>query len=441
MALDNFVLQNTNPLEAYLQGAGGIQTLQNNQQIMDARVAAQQLAQQKAQVAQAAAQEKQQMQNDLYNTTDPLLLAKKTAAYVRANPDEWQAVAASLKTLSDAQRKSVQGITAQVTSAVASGRPELGQQALDTYVQSLENSGAPDDQIAGAKYFQKQFSHDPKAAVMSMNLGSMALDPDSYVTNNKVAADTASVVGEEGRKVEIQPLEVANKKADTQLKIAQAVKSGADIQHDLATTRLAYQTQLNNSNNAQLSDAMSKMQGGYIDSATSARQSANSAEGLANAYLTLDPMAGPTATGAEVLKRLSSNSNEISLLRKQYIAFQNQGVLNLLPPGAASEKEGEQVRAGFPDANTKPETMAKWLQAYAKVQKDAATANELKAEWISANGNLGRTTKDITMGETTVPKGTTFSNFLPLAMKNSNKASSVAPKSSDPLARYAKYGQ
>ena len=216
MALDNFVLQNTNPLEAYLQGAGGIQTLQNNQQIMDARVAAQQQAVQQQQAAQAAALQKQQALNDLYNTTDPLLLAKKTAAYVRANPDEWQGVAASSKILSDAQRKSVQGITAQVTSAVASGRPELGQQAIDGYVQSLENSGAPDDQIAGAKYFQKQFSHDPKAAVMSMNLGSMALDPDSYVTNNKVAADTAAATGQEARNQQMQPLEVAAKQATTE---------------------------------------------------------------------------------------------------------------------------------------------------------------------------------------------------------------------------------
>lgn len=223
MALDNFVLQNTNPLEAYLQGAGGIQTLQDNNQLMQARQLAQQQAVQKQEAAQAAALQKQQMQVDLYNTTDPLLLAKKTAAYVRANPDEWQGVAASAKLLNDAQRKSVQGITAQVTSAVASGRPELGQQAIDSYVQSLENSGAPDDQIAGAKYFQKQFSHDPKAAVMSMNLGARALDPSSYDANNKVEEETTSIVGK-------RPLEQADTAASTEQKIAAARKNYFDIQ-------------------------------------------------------------------------------------------------------------------------------------------------------------------------------------------------------------------
>ncbi len=215
MALDNFVLQNTNPMEAYLQGAGGIQTLQNNQQIMDARVAAQQLAQQKYKADQAAALQKQQMQVDMYNTTDPLLLAKKTAAYQLAHPDDYKAVEASSKTLSDAQRKSVQGITAQVTSAVSSGRNELGQQALDNYVQGLTNSGAPDDQIAGAKFFQKQFSHDPKAAILAMNLGARALDPSSYDANNKVEADTAAAVGKESRDQQLQPLEIAAKQATT----------------------------------------------------------------------------------------------------------------------------------------------------------------------------------------------------------------------------------
>lgn len=222
MALDNFVLQNTNPLEAYLQGAQGIQTLQNNNQVMQARQLAQQQAQQQAEADLSAALQKKQMQMDLYNTTDPLLLAKKTAAYQLAHPDDYKAVEASSKTLSDAQRKSVQGITAQVTSAVSSGRKELGQQVLDDYVKGLENSGAPDDQIAGAKFFQKQYSHDPQSAITAMNLGARALDPENYDTNNKVAAETAGIIAK-------QPLEQAETQASTEQKISATRKNYFDI--------------------------------------------------------------------------------------------------------------------------------------------------------------------------------------------------------------------
>ena len=227
MALDNFVLQNTNPLEAYLQGAGGIQTLQNNQQVMQMREQqmnqaqqAQALAQQQAQAAQAALIAKQQAQADLYRNFTPA----KAAQYQTAYPDDYKAVESSAKLMRDEERSNIQGVIARVTAANASNRLDLGQAALDSQVQSLENSGASPEQIATAKYYAKRFGEDPKATIMELNLASRALDPSTYDTNNKVAADTAASVGEEGRKAELQPLEVEAKKATTE-KIREETRS------------------------------------------------------------------------------------------------------------------------------------------------------------------------------------------------------------------------
>lgn len=227
MALDNFVLQNTNPLEAYFQGVGGIQTLQNNQQVMQARQQqmdqaqqAQALAQQQAEMARAALLAKQQAQADLYRNFTPA----KLAAYHLANPEETKAIEASAKVMTDAQRSQIQGLVSKMTASVKSGRPELGQTEIDSYVSSLENSGSPEDQIASAKFYQKMYKDDRNGAILGLNNAARALDPSTYDTNNKVAQETAASVGEEGRKVEMQPLEVEAKKATTE-KIREETRS------------------------------------------------------------------------------------------------------------------------------------------------------------------------------------------------------------------------
>ncbi|HLF66798.1 MAG TPA: hypothetical protein VI522_04200, partial [Gammaproteobacteria bacterium] len=115
MALDNFVLQNTNPLQSYLEGAQGIQTLQNNNQVMQARQLAQQQEQQQAEMARAAALQKQQMQVAMYNETNPLKRANLIAQYTTANPDDFKAVELAAKGMSEAQRSNIQGLVSQIT--------------------------------------------------------------------------------------------------------------------------------------------------------------------------------------------------------------------------------------------------------------------------------------------------------------------------------------
>lgn len=214
MALDNFVLQNTNPLEAYLQGAGGIQTLQNNQQIMDARVAAQQLAQQQAQAAQAEAVAKQQAQLTMYNETDPLKHAKLVAQYQTAYPDDYKAVTDASKTMSDAQKTNLLGLSSKLANVSATGNYELGQQILDQQVASMEGN-VPDDQLAAAKTFQKRWAADPKGVVTGLSNAAYAIDPSTYEANIKTAEETR------GLKAKL-PAELAQTTANT-------VKTYSDI--------------------------------------------------------------------------------------------------------------------------------------------------------------------------------------------------------------------
>lgn len=215
MALDSYLLQNKDPLQSYLEGAQGIQTLQNNNQVMQARRDAQMAAQQQAEQAQAAALQKQQAQLAMYNAKTSQERANLTAQYMTAYPDDYKAVGDASKQMSDAQRSSLQGLVSKVTSSVGSNNIPLGQQTLDEYVTGLQNSGAPDDQIASAKFYQQLYKSDPKAAISGLNLAARALDPSSYDANNKVGVETQNAVSEEARKAQAQPLENAKTTAQT----------------------------------------------------------------------------------------------------------------------------------------------------------------------------------------------------------------------------------
>jgi len=214
MALDNFVLQNTNPLEAYLQGAGGIQTLQDNNQLMQARQLAQQQAVQKQEAAQAAAQAKQQAQLAMYNETDPLKHAQLVAQYQTAYPDDYKAVSEAAKTMSDAQKTNLLGLSSKLANVSVTGDYALGQQILDQQVASMEGN-VPDDQLAAAKTFQKRWAADPKGVVTGLSNAAYAIDPSTYEANIKTAEETR------GLKAKL-PAELAQTTANT-------VKTYSDI--------------------------------------------------------------------------------------------------------------------------------------------------------------------------------------------------------------------
>ncbi len=55
-----------------------------------------------------------------------------------------------------------------------------------------------------------------------------------------------------------------------------------------------------------------------------------------------------------------------------------------------TDKDVEIVRQGAPTDMDNPETVARWLDAMANLERRNAQFNEFKAEWMSANGNPGQ---------------------------------------------------
>ncbi|EEU9510095.1 hypothetical protein FWY33_12160 [Escherichia coli] len=88
----------------------------------------------------------------------------------------------------------------------------------------------------------------------------------------------------------------------------------------------------------------------------------------------------------------SSTGSDTTLrdLRIRQNALVNSQVLKFLPPGPATDKDVEIVRQGAPTDMDNPETVARWLDAMANLERRNAQFNEFKAEWMSANGNPGQ---------------------------------------------------
>ena len=66
----------------------------------------------------------------------------------------------------------------------------------------------------------------------------------------------------------------------------------------------------------------------------------------------------------------------------------------------------------FPSETANPDTIASFLNGFAKLQRYEASVNELKADWVNANGSLGRAKKSGPIGDGIYGKGDSFAEAV-----------------------------
>lgn len=109
---------------------------------------------------------------------------------------------------------------------------------------------------------------------------------------------------------------------------------------------------------------------------------------LANKIRAADYESGLAGKGAEVVKSLFGNEDEVTAMKKELALIRNSEALKSLPAGSASEKDVAMVMEPMPTANSNPKYVANWLDAYAKVSAGAAKYTEAKADFVAKNGSL-----------------------------------------------------
>lgn len=127
-----------------------------------------------------------------------------------------------------------------------------------------------------------------------------------------------------------------------------------------------------------------------VNNATASSNSANYMSALAQQFRAEKPTTGLFGNAQNMFAKLTGSDTTLRDLRIRQNALVNSQVLKFLPPGPATDKDVEIVRQGAPTDMDNPETVARWLDAMANLERRNAQFNEFKAEWMSANGNPGQ---------------------------------------------------
>jgi hypothetical protein len=119
-------------------------------------------------------------------------------------------------------------------------------------------------------------------------------------------------------------------------------------------------------------------------------------------------------------------SNEITALKKDFIKIKNSEAAKNLPPGSASNQDVQFAKEGLTSENASPEQFKKAVESMARLYQLDAKYEEAKAAWLSTNGNLGNSKRDISVLGTDVAKGTGFNQWW------KKSASSLIPEQTAP---------
>ncbi|EFH7664881.1 acyltransferase [Escherichia coli] len=373
-----YIRQN-NEMERSGRNNVGLQALQGISSVMDMY---KQMDQQKRQ------QEFQQAYADAYTSGDRDAMRKLASQY----PEQFDAVRNGMKFVDEDQRSTVGTLAASARLAASS--PEAMMSWLQNNSSELTRAGV--DPLDVVKMYQQ----NPQGFTEFVDhLGMAALGPEQYFQ----AQDR--IVGREIDRGKLAETIRSNQAGEALQARGQNLSyQSAMTGHNIAAQRLALDQQEFGfkmqqaqekaqqliSEAPKLSVNMEKGIETAVNNATASSNSANSMSALAQQFRAEKPTTGLFGNAQNMFAKLTGSDTTLRDLRIRQNALVNSQVLKFLPPGPATDKDVEIVRQGAPTDMDNPETVARWLDAMANLERRNAQFNEFKAEWMSANGNPGQ---------------------------------------------------
>ncbi|EGI2397657.1 phage DNA ejection protein [Escherichia coli] len=307
-------------------------------------------------------------------------------------PDQIESVRKGMGFIDEDQRNSIGTLAAG--ARLASSSPEAMQSWLQNNAKELTRVGVDPNNVA------QMYQQNPSGfGEFVDHLGMAALGPiDYFNVQDKMAGREI----DRGRLAETIRSNQAGEalQARGQNLSYQSAMTG----HNIAAQRLALDQQEFGfkmqqaqekaqqliSEAPKLSVNMEKSIETAVNNATASSNSANSMSALAQQFRAEKPTTGLFGNAQNMFAKLTGSDTTLRDLRIRQNALVNSQVLKFLPPGPATDKDVEIVRQGAPTDMDNPETVARWLDAMANLERRNAQFNEFKAEWMSANGNPGQ---------------------------------------------------
>lgn len=307
-------------------------------------------------------------------------------------PDQIESVRKGMGFIDEEQRNSIGTLAAG--ARLASSSPEAMQSWLQNNANELARVGVDPNNVA------QMYQQNPSGfGEFVDHLGMAALGPiDYFNVQDKMA----------GREIDRGKLAetIRSNQAGEALQVRGQNLSyqSAMTGHNIAAQRLALDQQEFGfkmqqaqekaqqliSEAPKLSVNMEKGIETAVNNATASSNSANSMSALAQQFRAEKPTTGLFGNAQNMFAKLTGSDTTLRDLRIRQNAIVNSQVLKFLPPGPATDKDVEIVRQGAPTDMDNPETVARWLDAMANLERRNAQFNEFKAEWMSANGNPGQ---------------------------------------------------
>ncbi|EPQ9546901.1 phage DNA ejection protein [Escherichia coli] len=307
-------------------------------------------------------------------------------------PGQLEKIQSGMKWADEDQRNSIGTLAAGARLAASS--PEAMQSWLQNNAKELTRVGVDPNSVA------QMYQQNPSGfGEFVDHLGMAALGPDQYFQ----AQDR--IIGREIDRGKLAETIRSNQAGEALQARGQNLSyQSAMTGHNIAAQRLALDQQEFGfkmqqaqekaqqliSEAPKLSVNMEKGIETAVNNATASSNSANSMSALAQQFRAEKPTTGLFGNAQNMFAKLTGSDTTLRDLRIRQNALVNSQVLKFLPPGPATDKDVEIVRQGAPTDMDNPETVARWLDAMANLERRNAQFNEFKAEWMSANGNPGQ---------------------------------------------------
>ena len=335
-------------------------------------------------------------------------------------PEQAKSIREGFAVLDESTQKATLNESARIFAALEAGQPEIAlnfmQQKVDAYKNSNNEQGAKDLQMLIDLAKTGEEGQKTVADMFGMNI--------SLMTGGKEAMEGLTKFAEERRTAAAEPESQRKRLADIGLTEAQTNKVLAEtrklgLESDQMTAEIeAAKKALPKP--IPISAGAEKIVNDSVIAAAKSNTLAKQYATLATDFESAISTAGTGAKISEQIARLLGTEKEPTALRQEFLRMRNTAVLEMLPPGVASDKDVELALAAFPSETSSPTNIAGFLRGMSKLQAYEGAVNSAKAEWIQQNGTLGTAAAPMTVGNRQVNQGERFTDFIEAYVPNTS---------------------
>lgn len=226
---------------------------------------------------------------------------------------------------------------------------------------------------------------DPQTALTSLFVMHRSINETPMTENQKAQAELEKrKLDLEGRKLDLMGSQGVKEDTTAQQ------KNWKEYQRLLAidpaqAEKFAQSAGISAKDNEKLSSYVEKQIATSSDLSNAAMAAASKYNSLADSLIKSKASGGIKGKVSEYIKEQTGGQDDITALKQQALQIVNSEAIQNLPPGPATDRDIEMVRAPFPTDKASPEYIANWLKAMARLQDKKSEYEEFKANFLAEN--------------------------------------------------------